>query len=117
VPRETRAKLRPGWDPWAIAAPPPHQLRSPARFFFCFVFGLVNCETYFVARNPEYAELVNTVAMQIAASDVLYVDAADADPERVAKEREIEMGKEDLLSKPENIRGNINKGPPMKTSR
>ena len=77
----------------------------------------MNCETDFVARNPEYAELVNTVAMQIAASDVLYVDAADADPEWVAKEREIEMGKEDLLSKPENIRGNINKGPPMKTSR
>ena len=70
----------------------------------------MNCETDFVARNPEYAELVNTVAMQIAASDVLYVDAADADPEWVAKEREIEMGKEDLLSKPENIRGNIVEG-------
>ena len=27
-----------------------------------------------------------------------------------AKEREIEMGKEDLLSKPENIRGNIVEG-------
>ena len=70
----------------------------------------MNCETDFVARNPDYAELVNTVAMQIAASDVLYVDAADADPEWVAKEREIEMGKEDLLSKPENIRGNIVEG-------
>merc|ERR1719316_1929033 len=65
----------------------------------------LNCETDFVARNPEFKELVDNFAMQIAASpNVEYVSVDDADQEFLAKEREIEMGKEDLQSKPENIR-------------
>ncbi len=34
----------------------------------------VNCETDFVARTPEFGELVNNLAMQIAAMSPLYVD-------------------------------------------
>ena len=34
----------------------------------------VNCETDFVARTPEFAELANNLAMQIAAMSPLYVD-------------------------------------------
>ena len=49
--------------------------------------------------------------MQIAASpNVEYVSVDDADPEFLAKEREIEMGKEDLQGKPENIRAQIVEG-------
>merc|ERR1719364_357127 len=71
----------------------------------------LNCETDFVARNPEFKELVDNFAMQIAASpNVEYVSVDDADQEFLAKEREIEMGKEDLQSKPENIRAQIVEG-------
>ena len=71
----------------------------------------LNCETDFVARNPEFKELVDDFAMQIAASpNVEYVSVDDADQEFLAKEREIEMGKEDLQSKPENIRAQIVEG-------
>ena len=34
----------------------------------------VNCETDFVARTPEFAELANNLAMQIAAMSPLYLD-------------------------------------------
>merc|ERR1712182_68944 len=65
----------------------------------------------FVARNPEFKELVDNFAMQIAASpNVEYVSVDDADQEFLAKEREIEMGKEDLQGKPENIRAQIVEG-------
>merc|ERR1719443_2509816 len=71
----------------------------------------LNCETDFVARNPEFKELLDNFAMQIAASpNVEYVSVDDADQEFLAKEREIEMGKEDLQSKPENIRAQIVEG-------
>merc|ERR1712078_650693 len=71
----------------------------------------INCETDFVARNPEFKELVDNFAMQIAASpNVEYVSVDDADQEFLAKEREIEMGKEDLQGKPENIRAQIVEG-------
>merc|ERR1719156_363829 len=71
----------------------------------------LNCETDFVARNPEFKELVDNFAMQIAASpNVEYVSVDDADQEFLAKEREIEMGKEDLQGKPENIRAQIVEG-------
>ena len=71
----------------------------------------LNCETDFVARNPEFKEMVDNFAMQIAANpNVEYVSVDDADPEFLAKEREIEMGKEDLQSKPENIRAQIVEG-------
>merc|ERR1719331_1738689 len=71
----------------------------------------LNCETDFVARNPEFKELVDNFAMQIAASpNVEYVSVDDAETEFLAKEREIEMGKEALQSKPENIRAQIVEG-------
>merc|ERR1712113_593232 len=71
----------------------------------------VNCETDFVARGDKFKELVQGIAMQIAASpSVEYVSAADAPPEFVEAERQAEMQKEDLASKPENIREKIVEG-------
>jgi elongation factor Ts len=49
----------------------------------------VNCETDFVARTPEYQELVRNLAMQVAAAGADYVRREDVPVERVAKEREI----------------------------
>lgn len=68
----------------------------------------VNCETDFVARREEFQDLVRNIAMQIAACpNVEYVKQEDIPGDLVAKEKEIEMGREDLQSKPENIREKI----------
>ncbi|KAG8376049.1 hypothetical protein BUALT_Bualt09G0023200 [Buddleja alternifolia] len=68
----------------------------------------VNCETDFVARGDIFKELVEDLAMQVAACpQVQYLDTEDVPKEIVDKEKEIEMQKEDLLVKPEQIRSKI----------
>jgi elongation factor Ts len=71
----------------------------------------INCETDFVARREEFQALVRNVAMQIAACpNVEYVKVADIPQSLVDKEKEIEMGRDDLGNKPENIREKIVQG-------
>jgi elongation factor Ts len=68
----------------------------------------VNCETDFVARGDIFTELVEDLAMQVAACpQVQYLSTEDVPKDIVDKEKEIEMQKEDLLSKPEKIRSKI----------
>ena len=65
----------------------------------------VNCETDFVARGAKFKELVQDLAMQAAAiSSAIVVDVQDVPESESEKERAIEMGKEDIQSKPEAIR-------------
>ncbi|GMI97741.1 embryo defective 2726 [Hibiscus trionum] len=71
----------------------------------------VNCETDFVSRGDIFKELVDDLAMQVAAfPQVQYLVPEDVPEEIVNKEKEIEMQKEDLLSKPEQIRSKIVEG-------
>ncbi len=71
----------------------------------------VNCQTDFVARNEAFKELAKNVAMQIAACpQVEYVSVDDIPTEFVESEKSIEMGREDLSKKPENIREKIVQG-------
>jgi len=71
----------------------------------------VNCETDFVARGDRFQELVRNIAMQIAACpNVEYVRVEDIPEAVVAKEKEIEMGRDDLGNKPENIKEKIVQG-------
>ena len=71
----------------------------------------VNCETDFVARRAEFQELVKNVAMQIAACpNVEFVRVDDIPQETVTKEKEIEMGRDDLDGKPDNIKEKIVSG-------
>jgi elongation factor Ts len=71
----------------------------------------VNCQTDFVARNEAFQTLVKDMAMQIAASpNVEYVSVEDIPADVVAREKAIEMGKEDLASKPEAVREKIVSG-------
>lgn len=68
----------------------------------------LNCQTDFVARNEAFQQLVKDIAMQIAACpSVEYVRVEDIPAEIVAKEKEIEAGKDDLSSKPEAVRAKI----------
>jgi elongation factor Ts len=71
----------------------------------------VNCETDFVARGEKFQTLVRNIAMQIAACpSVEYVKTDDIPAEIVAKETEIEMGRDDLAGKPEQIKEKIVQG-------
>lgn len=71
----------------------------------------VNCETDFVARRAEFHDLVKNIAMQIAACpNVEYVKPEDIPEAVAAKEKEIEMGRDDLAGKPDNIKEKIVQG-------
>ncbi len=71
----------------------------------------VNCETDFVARGDKFKDLVTNVAMQIAACpNIEYVKVEDIPTELVQKEKEIEMGRDDLGNKPVNIKEKIVQG-------
>lgn len=49
----------------------------------------VNCETDFVAKTPEFRELVKDIAMQIAASRPEYVSKEDVPESELEKEKHI----------------------------
>ncbi len=63
----------------------------------------VNCETDFVARTPEFQELVRNLAMQVAALKAEFVSREEVPAERVAKEREIYVAQLAEQKKPANI--------------
>jgi elongation factor Ts len=68
----------------------------------------LNCQTDFVARNEAFKELARTLSMQIAAyPNVEYVSIEDIPATIAEKEKSIEMGKDDLAGKPENVREKI----------
>ncbi|KAF3603803.1 hypothetical protein F2Q69_00033259 [Brassica cretica] len=71
----------------------------------------VNCETDFVGRSEKFKELVDDLAMQAVANpQVQYVSIEDIPEEIKQKEKEIEMQREDLESKPKNIKKKIVEG-------
>ncbi|MBW4647625.1 MAG: translation elongation factor Ts [Kastovskya adunca ATA6-11-RM4] len=71
----------------------------------------VNCETDFVARREEFKALARNIAMQIAACpNVEYVSLDDIPSELSEKEKEIEMGRDDLGKKPQEIKEKIVQG-------
>ncbi|MFP4119928.1 translation elongation factor Ts [Coleofasciculus sp.] len=71
----------------------------------------VNCETDFVARREEFQALVKDIAMQVAACpNVEYVSVEDIPDTITQREKEIEMGRDDLAKKPDNIKEKIVQG-------
>jgi elongation factor Ts len=71
----------------------------------------VNCQTDFVARNEDFKALVSNIAKQVAACpNVEYVKVSDIPAEVAEKEKAIEMGKDDLAGKPDNIKEKIVQG-------
>ncbi len=63
----------------------------------------VNCETDFVARTDEFVEFCKLTAMQIAASDPLYVSREEVPQEVLADEKNILQKQLDGSGKPDNI--------------
>ncbi|MEB3324633.1 MAG: translation elongation factor Ts [Cyanobacteriota bacterium] len=71
----------------------------------------VNCETDFVARGELFQDLVRNVAMQIAACpNVEYVTTDEIPAEVVDREKSIEMGRDDLAGKKEEMKAKIVEG-------
>jgi elongation factor Ts len=61
----------------------------------------VNCETDFVARNPDFQDLVKDVAMQIAAANPKFVRREEVATEQLEKEKEIQRALLQQQGKPE----------------
>jgi elongation factor Ts len=71
----------------------------------------VNCETDFVARGELFQELLRNVAMQIAACpNVEYVSTDQIPQDVVEREKSIEMGRDDLAGKKEEMKARIVEG-------
>ncbi|GAB4233921.1 MAG: translation elongation factor Ts [Acidobacteriota bacterium] len=70
----------------------------------------VNCETDFVARTPEFQELVKDIAMQIAASNPRYVRREDVPAEVLEEEKEILLKQTMAEGKPQEIAERIVQG-------
>jgi elongation factor Ts len=68
----------------------------------------INCETDFVARNDDFQEFAREVALQVAATNPLYVSEEDI-PED-AKQAELRIFEEQAADKPENVRPRIAEG-------
>ncbi|MFM7364266.1 MAG: translation elongation factor Ts [Cuspidothrix sp.] len=71
----------------------------------------LNAQTASAVVNEEFQNLARNAAMQIAACpNVEYVTVNQIPAEIVSKEKDIEMGKDDLGNKPENIKEKIVQG-------
>jgi elongation factor Ts len=73
----------------------------------------VNCETDFVARNPDFQALVKDIAMHVAAaspSAALYVSKDQVPAEALEKEKEIYKAQAAAAGKPANVAEKIAEG-------
>ena len=71
----------------------------------------LNCETDFVARGDLFQGLLRDLSMQVAACPNVEFVSVDQIPKSIAnKEKEIEMGRDDLSGKPEQIKVKIVEG-------
>jgi elongation factor Ts len=63
----------------------------------------LNCESDFVARTPDFQELLRDIAMHIAAADPRYVRREDVTAEDIEREKEIYRAQAAASGKPANI--------------
>ncbi len=77
----------------------------------------VNCETDFVARNPDFLAFSKEVAMQVAAMNPSYVSQDDIPPAVLEKEKSIRIEQAKTSGKPEAVWGKIVDGQIAKWSK
>ena len=63
----------------------------------------LNCESDFVARTPDFQELLRDIAMHIAASDPRYIRKEDVTKEDLEREKEVYRAQAAATGKPANI--------------
>ncbi len=74
----------------------------------------VACETDFVARTPDFQEMVHNIAMHIAASSPVAVTRDEVDPSLLEKEKEIYAAQMREQGKPEAMIAKIVEGKVVK---
>jgi elongation factor Ts len=71
----------------------------------------LGCASAKVAENDDFKALARNLAMQVAACpNVEYINVAEIPGEIGSKEKEIEMGRDDIANKPDNIKEKIVQG-------
>ena len=70
----------------------------------------LNCETDFVARTTDFQKLTKDIAMQIAASNPIYITREEIPSELIEKEMEIVKAQLGDTNKPEKILEKIIEG-------
>jgi elongation factor Ts len=70
----------------------------------------LNCESDFVAKTEQFAELVKDICMQVAASAPRWVSPEDVPEDVTAKEKEIYMAQAKEAGKPDKILEKIAEG-------
>jgi elongation factor Ts len=63
----------------------------------------VNCETDFVARNPDFVNFAREIAVQIAAMNPQYVSQEEIPPAVVEREKAVRMEQAKQSGKPESV--------------
>lgn len=63
----------------------------------------VNCETDFVARNPDFVNFAREIAMQVAAMNAQYVSQEEIPPAVVEREKAVRMEQAKQSGKPESV--------------
>ena len=63
----------------------------------------VNCETDFVARNPDFVNFAREIAMQVAAMNPQYVSQDEIPPAVVEREKAVRMEQAKTSGKPESV--------------
>ena len=63
----------------------------------------VNCETDFVARNPDFVNFAREIAMQVAAMNPQYVSQDEIPPAVVEREKSVRMEQAKQSGKPESV--------------
>jgi elongation factor Ts len=70
----------------------------------------LKCDKPETVNNPVFQQLIKDIAMQIASASPDFVSRKDIAPSVIEEETRVEMGKEDLANKPEDIRRKIVEG-------
>ncbi len=70
----------------------------------------VNCETDFVARTPEFKQLVHDLAMHIAAAEPRFIRREEVTPDVLEREREIYREQARATGKPDDVIDKIVQG-------
>ena len=77
----------------------------------------VNCETDFVARNPDFVNFAREIAMQVAAMNPQYVSQEEIPPAVVEREKAVRMEQAKTSGKPESVIPKIIEGQLAKWSK
>src|SRR6201986_2724646 len=70
----------------------------------------LNCESDFVARTPDFQELLKDISMHIAAVDTRYVRPEDVTPDDLEREKEIFRAQAAATGKPAQVIEKIGDG-------